>query len=95
MKQALHHYEDHTAFFYGKISAAAAALITFVLTTEFSLLIIAISMMVIMACDVGNIKLHKRLVEQNSTKVGVWRAQYTVLSTSFMFSMGLWCFFYF
>ncbi len=55
MKQALHYYEDHTAFFYGKISAASAALISFVLTTEFSLLFIAVSMMVIMACDVGNI----------------------------------------
>ena len=95
MKQALHHYEDHTAFFYGKISAAAAALITFVLTAEFSLLFIAITMMAIMAFDVANIKLHKRLVEQNSTNVAFWRAQYTFLSTSFMFSMGLWCFFCF
>ncbi len=95
MKQALHHYEDHTAFFYGKISAASAALISFVLTNEISLLFTAISMMVIMACDIGNIKLHKRLVEKNSKNVSFWRAQYTFLSTSFMFSMGLWCFFCF
>ena len=95
MKQALHHYEDHTAFFYGKISAAAASLISFVLTNELSLLFISIAMMAIMAFDVGNIKLHKRLIEQNSTKFAFWKAQYTFLSTSFMFSMGLWCFFSF
>lgn len=95
MKQALHHYEDHTAFFYGKISAASASLISFVLTNELSLLFISIAMMVIMACDVGNIKLHKRLIEKNSSKFKFWKAQYTFLSTSFMFSMGLWCFFSF
>ena len=95
MKQALHHYEDHAAFFYGKISAAAAALITFVLSNEIALLFISISMMVIMACDVGNIKLHKKLIEQKSKNIKLWRAQYTFLSTSFMFSMGLWCFFCF
>ena len=95
MKQALHHYEDHTAFFYGKISAASASLISFVLTNELSLLFISIAMMVIMAFDVGNIKLHKRLIEKNSTKFMFWKAQYTFLSTSFMFSMGLWCFFSF
>ncbi len=95
MKQALHHYEDHTAFFYGKISAASAALISFVLTNEFSILMIAISMMVIMAFDIGNIKLHKRLIEKHSSNIMFWRAQYTFLSTAFMFSMGLWCFFSF
>ena len=95
MKQALHHYEDHAAFFYGKISAAAAALITFVLTNEPALLFISISMMVIMACDVGNIKLHKKLINKTSKNITLWRAQYTFLSTSFMFSMGLWCFFCF
>ena len=95
MKQALHHYEDHTAFFYGKISAAAASLITFLLSNELSLLIISLSMMVIMAFDVGNIKLHKRLIQKNSNKFTFWKAQYTFLSTSFMFSMGLWCFFCF
>ena len=95
LKQALHHYEDHTAFFYGKISAAAASLITFVLSNELSLLFISISMMVIMAFDVGNIKLHKRLIEKNVENLTFWRAQYTFLSTSFMFSMGLWCFFSF
>lgn len=95
LKQALHHYEDHTAFFYGKISAAAASLITFLLSNEISLLVISVSMMVIMAFDVGNIKLHKRLIEQNSNKFTSWKAQYTFLSTSFMFSIGLWCFFCF
>ncbi len=95
LKQALHHYEDHTAFFYGKISAAAASLITFLLSNELSLLVISVSMMVIMAFDVGNIKLHKRLIEKNSNKFTFWKAQYTFLSTSFMFSMGLWCFFCF
>jgi diguanylate cyclase (GGDEF)-like protein len=95
LKQALHHYEDHTAFFYGKISAAAASLITFLLSNELSLLLISLSMMVIMAFDVGNIKLHKRLIQKNSNKFTFWKAQYTFLSTSFMFSMGLWCFFCF
>lgn len=95
LKQALHHYEDHTAFFYGKISAAAASFISFVLTNELSLLFISLAMMVIMAFDVGNIKLHKRLIESKSHKFTFWRAQYTFLSTSFMFSMGLWCFFSF
>ena len=95
LKQALHHYEDHTAFFYGKISAAAASLITFLLSNELSLLVISLSMMVIMAFDVGNIKLHKRLIQKNSNKFTFWKAQYTFLSTSFMFSMGLWCFFCF
>jgi len=92
LKQALHHYEDHTAFFYGKISAASASLISFVLTNEINLLFVSVAMMLIMACDVGNIKLHKRLIEQNSTKFTFWKAQYTFLSTSFMFLMGLWCF---
>lgn len=92
LKQALHHYEDHTAFFYGKISAASASLISFVLTNEINLLFVSVAMMLIMAFDVGNIKLHKRLIEQNSTKFTFWKAQYTFLSTSFMFLMGLWCF---
>ncbi len=95
MQQALHHYEDHAAFFYGKISAASAALITFVLTNEYSLLFISVAMMVIMACDVGNIKLHKKLISKNSEQMSLWRAQYVFLSTSFTFSMGLWCFFCF
>lgn len=95
MKQALHHYEDHTAFFFGKISAAAASLISYFLTTQFSILVIAISMMVIMAFDIGNIKRHKRLVqnENKNENYNLWRTQYTFLSTSFMFALGLWCFF--
>ena len=95
LKQALHHYDDHTAFFYGKISAAAASLITFFLTWEFALCMIAISMMAIMVCDIGNIKYHKRLIEGKSKNVKLWEHQYTFLATSFMFAMGLWCFFCF
>ncbi len=93
MKQALHHYEDHTAFFYGKISAAAASLISYLLTNQFSILTIALSMMVIMAFDIGNIKLHSRLARNESQSYTLWRTQYTFLSTSFMFALGLWCFF--
>ncbi len=93
MKQALHHYEDHTAFFYGKISAAAASLISYFLTNQFSILTIALSMMVIMAFDIGNIKLHSRLARNESQSYTLWRTQYTFLSTSFMFALGLWCFF--
>jgi len=95
LRQALHHYEDHTAFFYGKISAASASLITFVLTSDFSILMISLAMMVIMAFDVGNIKLHKRIIENRSENIKLWRGQYTFLSTSFMLSLGLWCFFCF
>ncbi len=94
-EQALQHYEDHTAFFYAKISAASAAFISYVLTNEFSILVTAISMVVIMVFDIGNIKLHKRLVEKNSASIKFWRAQYIILSTAFMLSMGLWCFFCF
>jgi diguanylate cyclase (GGDEF)-like protein len=94
-QQAIYHYEDHTAFFYGKISAAAASLITFVLTNEYSLLFISLAIMVIMAFDVGNIKSHKRLIDSKSESMGSWKVQYIFLSTSFTLAIGLWCFFCF
>lgn len=95
VKRSLHHYEDHTAFFLGKTSAAAASLISFILTYETSILVISLCIMCIMILEFGNIRLHKRLVEGRSNQYGFWKAQYAFLSVSFMLSMGLWCFFCF
>ncbi|MEM8651703.1 MAG: EAL domain-containing protein [Pseudomonadota bacterium] len=90
--QALFHYEDHTAFFYGKISAAAAALITFVLTLQIPILVMSLCLMGVMMLDVANIRAHKRLVEGKSSNFYRWEMQYTILSTFFTLFMGLWCF---
>ncbi|MEM9329696.1 MAG: EAL domain-containing protein [Pseudomonadota bacterium] len=93
--EALSHYEDHVAFFYGKISAAIASLVTYFLTTEFIFLATTIAMLAIMLADVGNIRRYRALVEGALGEPEEWRYQYRFLSTAFMLTMGIWCFFCF
>lgn len=56
------------------------------------MLIVSIIMMFIMAVDVGNIRLHKRILEGKSNNLKLWKIQYNVLSTAFMLALGIWCF---
>ena len=91
-RRELHHYEDHTAFFFGKVSAASASLITYFLTLETLLLVASLGLMLVMMLDVWNIRVHKQLLEGKSKKYKQWAASYVVLSTGFMFIMGMWCF---
>jgi len=94
-RKVLLRYEDHIAFFYGKISASIASLVTYFFTTDFIFLATTITMLSIMLADVGNIKRHRALVDGSSDEIGTWRYQYKFLSTSFMLTMGVWCFFCF
>ena len=94
-KDGLAHYEDHVAFFYGKISASIASLVTYFLTTEFTFLATTIAMLAIMLADVGNIRRHRNLIENGTGDVHAWIYQYRYLSTAFMLVTGIWSFFCF
>ncbi len=94
-REILTRYEDHIAFFYGKISASIASLVTYFFTTDFIFLATTITMLSIMLADGGNIRRHRALIDGNSNEIGTWRYQYKFLSTSFMLTMGVWCFFCF
>ncbi|MGI9351181.1 MAG: putative bifunctional diguanylate cyclase/phosphodiesterase [Rhizobiaceae bacterium] len=94
-KDGLTHYEDHAAFFYGKISASIASLVTYFLTSEFTFLATTIAMLAIMLADVGNIKRHRNLIENGKGDVRVWEYQYRYLSTAFMLITGIWSFYCF
>ncbi|MEO0328585.1 MAG: EAL domain-containing protein [Pseudomonadota bacterium] len=91
-EQQLAHYEDHVAFFYGKISAIIASLITYFLTENLVFIGITIAMIVIMVADVRNIRSHKALMEGNSSDFETWSRHYAVLSTAFMLAIGIWSF---
>ena len=94
-KDILSRYEDHIAFFYGKISASIASLVTYFMTTEFIFLATTITMLAIMLSDVGNIRRHKALVDGASVELDTWSYQYRFLATGFMLTMGIWSFFCF
>jgi len=93
--RALHHYEDHVAFFYAKLSASAAAIISFLLTNEMPILLAAVGMLAIMLFDISNIQQQKKLLAQPDGDFADWEYHYTFLSTFFMLLVGLWCFFSF
>jgi len=88
-------YEDHVAYFYGKMSATLASLVSFFITTEFVFLVTTIAMLSIMLADIGNIRKHRELVDQSSNELEQWREHYKFLSTAFMLITGIWCFFCF
>lgn len=91
----LSHYEDHVAFFYGKMSAAIASLVTYFMTAEFVFLATTIGMLSIILADVGNIKEHRRLIESGERDLTKWQDHYKFLATTFMLITGIWCFFVF
>ena len=91
----LSHYEDHVAFFYGKISATTASLVTFFMTSQFAFLVTTLCMLSIMLADVSNIRFHRKLINGESTNYDRWKQEYTFLSTAFMLVTGIWCFFTF
>ena len=88
----LSHYEDHVAFFYGKISATTASLVTFFMTSQLAFLITTLCMLSIMLADASNIRLHHRLLKRESNDYPRWKREYTFLSTAFMLVTGIWCF---
>ncbi len=94
-RMELSHYEDHVAFFYGKMSAAIASLVTYFMTAEFVFLSTTIAMLAIILADVGNIRQHKRLIEEESGELDKWQHHYKFLATAFMLVTGVWCFFVF
>lgn len=94
-EEILSHYEDHIAFFYGKISAAIASLVTYFLTAEFIFLATTIAMLAIMLSDVGNIKRYREMLKNPTQEFDLWNYQYRFLSTAFMLTMGIWSFFCF
>ena len=89
------YYEDHVAYFYGKISATAGALVTYYISQEFIFLAATLAMLGIMLADVGNIRDYRKLATAKSRKFSSWEYHYTFLSTSFMLTLGIWCFFCF
>lgn len=94
-RRELHHYEDHTAFFFGKVSAASAALISYFLTLEPWLILFAVGLSAILVADIWNIREHRKIIEDSAKRQEFWEKSYTILSTSFMFTMGTWCLFCF
>ncbi|MEM7214258.1 MAG: EAL domain-containing protein [Pseudomonadota bacterium] len=94
-KIILFHNEDHVAFFHGKISAAIASLVTYFMTADFIFLATTIAMLAVMLADVGNTRRYYALFENNSDDMESWNYQYRFLSTAFMLTMGIWCFFCF
>lgn len=94
-QHSLAHYEDHVAFFYGKISATTASLVTFFMTGQFAFLVTTMCMLSIMLADASNIRFHRRLIAGESTDHEKWKQEYTFLSTAFMLTTGIWCFFTF
>ena len=89
------YYEDHSAYFYGKISATAGALVTYFLEGHFIFLSATIGMLAIMLADVGNIRQYQQIVSISNKKFSSWEYHYTFLSTTFMLMLGIWTFFCF
>lgn len=90
--QSLRHYKDHTAFFYGRFSAAVASLLSFLLTSHWGFLISSLMMGSIMLAEISNIRWHKQLLKNERTDYDEWQRQYNILSTGFMFFIGCWAF---
>lgn len=90
--ESLRHYKDHTAYFFGRVSAAAASLLSFVLTGQWGFLITSLMMVSIMLAEISNIRWHKQLLNQERSDYSEWQRQYNILSVGFMFFMGCWAF---
>ncbi len=89
------YYEDHAAYFYGKISASSGALVTYFMTGQFVFLVSSICMIAIMLADVGNIRSYQGIATDKDKSFFSWEHHYTFLSTAFMLILGVWCFFCF
>ena len=89
------YYEDHAAYFYGKISATTGALVTYYMTGHFVFITTTICMLGIMLADVGNIRSYQKLSTDKDKSFFSWEYHYTYLSTAFMLMLGIWCFFCF
>ncbi len=89
------YFDDHIAYFYGRISAAIGALITYHLTENTIFFNIVIGLIAIMIAEIGNIRTYKKVGIPTTTQYHSWQRHYIFLSVGYSLLLGLWGYFCF